>query len=172
MILIAILWQVESHAIGVPLEEVMPSLPIAQQEEAQGGIEDAEEEEENDFPDMLTGVDDDALPTDCNIETDQYDDLFGHQEEYLENLRGRSSSPTNNLWLNTPAANSAAAVTTSPDIATNTSTTEEAAVPADDAEEDDSPTVENPGLNTGGDTAEGANHVQKLKNIGSRKSRT
>jgi hypothetical protein len=53
--------RVESHDIGVPLEEVMPSLPIAQQEEAQGGVEDAEEEEENDFLNILTGVDDDAL---------------------------------------------------------------------------------------------------------------
>jgi hypothetical protein len=158
--------RVESHDIGVPLEEVMPSLPMAQQKEAQGGVEDEEEEEENDFLDILTGVEDDALPADCNIVNDQYGNLFGHQEEYLENLRGRSSSPTNNLWLNTPAANSAAAAAnvvastvaaaaisaiTSPDIATNTTTTEEeAAVPAKDAEEDDSPTVENPGLNTGG----------------------
>jgi hypothetical protein len=129
----------------------------------------------------LTGVDDDALPADCNIENDQYDNLFGHQEEYLENLRGRSSSPTNNLWLNTPAANSVAAATvvavtvaptaattaaTSPDIATNTTTTtteEEAAIPADDTEEDDSTTVENHGLNTGGDTTERVSHVQKLQ---------
>jgi hypothetical protein len=36
-------------------------------------------------------------------------------------------------------------------------------VPVDDAEEDDSPTVENPGLNTGGDMAEGPSHVQKLQ---------
>jgi hypothetical protein len=103
--------RVESHDIGVPLEEVMPSLPMAQQEEAQDSIEDAEEEEDNDSIDILAGVDDDALPAYCNIENDQYDDLFGHQEEYLENLRGRSISPTNNLWLNTPAANSAAAAT-------------------------------------------------------------
>jgi hypothetical protein len=101
----------ENHAIGIPLEEIMPSLPMAQQEEAQGGVEDAEEEEENDFLDILSGVDDDALPADCNIENDQYDNLFGHQEEFLQNLRGRSCSPTNNLWLSTPAANSAAAAT-------------------------------------------------------------
>jgi hypothetical protein len=110
----------------------------------------------------------------------------------LENLRGRSSRPTNNLWLNTPSANSTAATTiiavtiatavataaataaafataaavvatTSPAIAANTSTTEEAAVPANDAQEDDSPSVDNPGLNTGGDTAEGASHVQKIQ---------
>jgi hypothetical protein len=37
----------ESHDIGIHLEEVMPSLPMAQQEKAQGGVEDAEEEEEN-----------------------------------------------------------------------------------------------------------------------------
>jgi hypothetical protein len=66
----------ESHDIGVPLEEVMPSLPMEQQEEAQGGVEDAEEEEENDFLDILAGVDDDALPADYNIENDQYDDLL------------------------------------------------------------------------------------------------
>jgi hypothetical protein len=56
----------------------MPSLPIAQQEEAQGGVEDAEEEEENYFLDILIGVDDDALPDNYNIES-EYDDLFGHQ---------------------------------------------------------------------------------------------
>jgi hypothetical protein len=71
----------------------------------------------------------------------------------LENLRERSSSSINNL----------AAAATSPTIATNTSTTEEAAVPAETAEEDDSPTVENSGLNTGGYTTEGASHVQKLQ---------
>jgi hypothetical protein len=74
--------RVESRDIGVPLEEVMPSLPMAQQEEAQGVVEDAEKEEENDFLDILAGVDDDALPADCNIENDQYEDLFGHQEDF------------------------------------------------------------------------------------------
>jgi hypothetical protein len=139
--------RVESHDIGIPLEEVMPCLPMAEQEKAQGGVEDAEEEEENDFLDILAGVDDDALPSDCNIENDQYDDLFGHQEEFLQNLRGgsrTSRSPTNNLWLNTPAANDAAAATVvaatvaaAAATATTTTTTEEdAAVPADDAEED------------------------------------
>jgi hypothetical protein len=74
-----------------------------------------------------------------------------------------SSSPTKNLWLNTLAANYAAAAT-SPNILTYTTNQEEgAAVPADDAEEDDSTTVEKPGLNTGGDTTEGASHVQKLQ---------
>jgi hypothetical protein len=82
----------------------MPSLPMAQQEESQGGVEDAEEEEENDFIEIVDGVDDYALIADCNIENDQYDDIFGHQEEYLDNLTERSSSPTKNLWLNTPAA--------------------------------------------------------------------
>jgi hypothetical protein len=81
----------------------------------------------------LAGVDDDALPADCNIENDQYDDLFGHQEEFLQNLRGgsrTSHSPTNNLWLNTPAANDAAAATvvattvaTAATIAATTTTT-------------------------------------------------
>jgi hypothetical protein len=62
----------ESHDIGVRLEEVMPSLPMAQQEEAQGNVEDAEEEEEeNDFLEILAGVDDYALPADCNIKNDQ-----------------------------------------------------------------------------------------------------
>jgi hypothetical protein len=78
--------RVESHDIGIPLEEVMPCLPMAQQEKAQGGVEYAEEEEENDFLEILAGVDDDALPANCNIENDQYDDLFGHQEEFLQNL--------------------------------------------------------------------------------------
>jgi hypothetical protein len=115
---------VESHDLGLPLEEVIPSQPMAHQEEAQDGVEDEEEEEEeeeNDSLDILTGVDDYALPADCNIESDKYDDLFGNQEEYLENLRGRSSSPTNNIWLNAPEAKSAAAtviIAASADIAT------------------------------------------------------
>jgi hypothetical protein len=165
--------RVESHNLGVTLEEVMRSLPTTQQEEAQGVIEDAAEGEENDLLDISMGIDDDALPADCNIESDQYDDLFGHQEEYLKHLRGRSSSPINNLWLNTPEENSSAAVTVaddSVDIATNEQTdfnnpsaTEESAVPAEDAEEDDSPIVENTGLNTGGDTAEGTSHVKKIR---------
>jgi hypothetical protein len=73
--------RVESHVICVPLIESLPLLPAAQQEEAQGGAEDAddeEEEEENDFRDMLAGIEDGALPTDCNIEADEYEDLFGH----------------------------------------------------------------------------------------------
>jgi hypothetical protein len=117
----------------------------------------------------LAGVDDDALPADCNIENYQYDDLFGHQEEFLQNLRGgsrTSHSPTNNLWLNTPAASSAAAAATvvaatvaaaaSIAVTTTTTTEEEAALPADDAEEDYSTTVDNPGLNTGGGHGRGS----------------
>jgi hypothetical protein len=68
-----------------------------------------------------------------------------------------SRSPTNNLWLNTPAASDAAAATVvaatvaaAADATTTTTTEEDAAVPANDAEEDYSTTVENPGLNTGG----------------------
>jgi hypothetical protein len=72
--------RVEIHGIGVPLKEVMPSFPIGQQEEAQGGIEDAEEEEDNDFVDVLAGANDDAPPAYCNSESDQEDDLFGHQK--------------------------------------------------------------------------------------------
>jgi hypothetical protein len=150
--------RVESHDIGIPLEEVMPCLPTAEQEKAQVGVEYAEEEEENNFLDILAGVDDDALSSDCNIENDQYDDLFGHQEEFLQNLRGgsrTSHSPTNTIWLNTPAANDATAATVvaativaaiAATATTRTTTTEEdAAVPADDAEEYYSTTVENPG---------------------------
>jgi hypothetical protein len=37
--------RVENNGIGIPLEEVMPSLPMAQQEKAQGGVDDVEEEE-------------------------------------------------------------------------------------------------------------------------------
>jgi hypothetical protein len=141
---------------------------------SQGGVEDAEEEEEeeNDFLDILAGVDDDALPSVCNIENDQCDDLFGHQEDFLQNLRGGSRTsriPTNNLWLNTPAANDAAAATvvaaTVAATATTTTTTteEDAAVPADDAEEDYSTTAENPGLNAGGGMAELVIHAKKLQ---------
>jgi hypothetical protein len=169
--------RVESHDIGIPLEEVMPCLPMAEQEKAQGGVEDAEEEE-NDFLDILAGVDDDALPSDCNIENDQYDDLLGHQEEFLQNLRGgsrTSHSPTNNLWLNTPAANDATAATVvattfataiAASATTRTTTAEEdVAVSADDAEDDYSTTVENPGLNTGGGHGRGSEPCSKTTTL-------
>jgi hypothetical protein len=82
--------RVESRDLGVPLIESLSLLSAAHQEETQGGAEDAddkeeeeEEEEENDFRDMLAGIEDGALPTDCNIEADEYVDLFGHQHEFL-----------------------------------------------------------------------------------------
>jgi hypothetical protein len=78
--------RVEIHVLGVPLIESLHLLPVAQQEEAQGGAEDAddkEEEEENDFRDMLAGIEDGALPTYCNIEADEYEDLSGHQHQFL-----------------------------------------------------------------------------------------
>jgi hypothetical protein len=143
--------RVESHDIGVRLEEVKPSLPMAQQEEAQGDVEDAEEEEEeNDFLDILAGVDDDAIHADCNIKNDQYDDQSDGQP-----LAEHATAAT---------VVAATVVTAAIAAATTTTTTEEdAAVPADDVEEDYSTTVENPGLNTGGGTAEGGSHVQKLQ---------
>jgi hypothetical protein len=52
-----------------------------------------EEEEEKKIREMLAGVEDSALIADCNIDADEYDDLFGHQHEFLENLSGRSISP-------------------------------------------------------------------------------
>jgi hypothetical protein len=106
--------RVESHVLGVPLIESLPLLPAAQQEESQGGAKDAddeeeEEEEENDFRDMLAGIEDGALPTDCNIEADEYKDLFGHQHQFLENLSGRTIRSSNKRWFNTPAAEAATA---------------------------------------------------------------
>jgi hypothetical protein len=38
--------RVESHVLGVPLIESLPLFPVAQQEEAQGGAEDADDEED------------------------------------------------------------------------------------------------------------------------------
>jgi hypothetical protein len=38
-------FRVESHVLGVPLIESLPLLPAAHQEEAQGGAEDANDEE-------------------------------------------------------------------------------------------------------------------------------
>jgi hypothetical protein len=78
--------RVESHDLGVPLIESLPLFSAAQQEEAQGGAEDTydeEEEEDNYFRDMLAGIEDGALPTDCNIEADEYEELFGHQHQFL-----------------------------------------------------------------------------------------
>jgi hypothetical protein len=165
--------RVESHELGVPLMDSLHLLPAAQQEEAQGGAEDAddeEEEEENDFRDMLAGIEDGALPTDCNIEADESKYLFGHQHEFLENLSGRSSSPTNNLWFDTPTAevataaaavDAAAAIGT---IAPSRSDPSPIATAAATAATDAGP-VENPGINTGGgaDATDGASHVQKLR---------
>jgi hypothetical protein len=166
-------------------------LPAAQQEEAQGGAEDADdedEEEENYFRDMLAGIEDGALPTDCNIEADEYKDLFGHQHQFLENLSGRTIRSSNKLWFDTPVAEAAAAAdksaasasaaaaaigtiatdaatasATAFDTAANTAAATAADTAAATAATGASP-VENPGLNTGGDAdaTDGASHVQKL----------
>jgi hypothetical protein len=165
--------RVESHDLGVPLIESLPLLPAAQQENAQGSAKDTEdedEEEENDFWDMLAGIEDGALPSDCNIEADEYEDVFGHQHEFLENLSGRSSSPTNNLWIDTPAAEVATAAAVAAAAAIGT------IVPSSDPSSDpsspiataavattDAGPVENPDLNTGGYAMNGTSHVQKLR---------
>jgi hypothetical protein len=151
-----------------------------QQEEAQGGAEDAddeEEEEKNDFRDMLAGIEDGALLTDCYIESDEYEDLFGHQHQFLENISGRTISSSNKLWFDTPAAESATAADKSAPaasalaatigtIATGAATAAATAVDtaAATAATDAGP-VENPGLNTGrdADAMDGASHVQKLR---------
>jgi hypothetical protein len=112
--------RVESHVLVVFLIESLPLLPAAQQEEAQGGAEDAddeEEEEENDFGGMLAGIEDGALPTDCNIEADEYEDLFGHQHQFLENLSGRTISSSNKLRFDTLAAEAATAADKSAAVA-------------------------------------------------------
>jgi hypothetical protein len=95
--------RVESHDIVIPLEAVMPCLPMAQQEKAQGCVEDTEEEEEeNDFLDILAGVDDDALPSDCNIENNQYEDLFGHREGLVRLAVRRTTSGLTRQRRTTP----------------------------------------------------------------------
>jgi hypothetical protein len=169
--------RVESHDLGAPLIESLPLLPAAQQEETQGGAEDAddeEEEEENDFRDVLAGIEDGALPTDFNIEADEYKELFGRQHQFLENLSGRTISPTNNLWFDTPAAEAATAATAlaasaaigiiAPSRNDPSPIATAAATAAATADTDAGP-VENPGLNTGGDAdpTDGASHVQKLR---------
>jgi hypothetical protein len=171
--------RVESHYFGVPLIDSLPLLPAAQQEESQGGAEDAddeEEEEENDFRGMLAGVEDGALPTDCNIEADEYEDLFGHQHQFLENLSGRKISPSNNIWFDTPAAEAATAAAAAASAAAaaigiiapsrndpNQIATAAATSAATSAT--DTGPVENPGLNKGGDAdaTDRASHVQKLR---------
>jgi hypothetical protein len=122
---------------------------------------------------MLADIEDGALPTDCNIEADEYEDLFGHQHQFLENLSGRTISSRNKLWFDTPtakaataadksAASASAAAAAIGTIATGAATA--AATAATDAGPVENP-VENPGLNTGGDAdaTDGASHVQKLR---------
>jgi hypothetical protein len=160
-------------------------LPAAQQEEAQGGAEDAddeEEEEENDFRDVSAGIEDGDLPKDCNIEADEYEDLFGHQHQFLGNLSGRTISPSNNLLFDTPAVEAASAAAASAaaaiigiiapsrndPIAAAAAATAAAATSAATAAATaatNAGPVENPGLNTGGDAdaTDGASHVQKLR---------
>jgi hypothetical protein len=151
-------------------------LTAAQQEEAQGVAEDAddeEEEEENDFRDMLAGIEDGALPADCSIEVDEYEHLFGHQHQFLENLSGRTLIPSNNLWFYTPAADAATAAPASAAAAAigiiapsrnDPSPIAKAAATASATASNDAGPVENPGLNTGGDAdaTDGAIHVQKF----------
>jgi hypothetical protein len=120
---------------------------------------------------MLAGIEDGAIPADCNIEADEYEDLFGHQHEFLENLSGRSSIPTNNLWIDTPAAEAAtaiAAVAVVAVIGTIASLSDPSSDPSSPtataaaAVATDAGPVENPSVNTGGDATDGTSHVQKL----------
>jgi hypothetical protein len=107
------------------------------------------------------------------IETDEYEDLLGHQHQFLENLSGRKISSSNKLWFDTPAAEAATAAgasvatasaaaaaigTIATGAATSTATAATNAGPVENP-------VENPGLNIVGDAdaMDGASHVQKLR---------
>jgi hypothetical protein len=73
---------------------------VAQAEEHNHAVlADDEEEEDEGLGDLLAAVEQEGLAEDGNIETDPFEDLFGHQDEFLQNLNGsRVPSPENVLW--------------------------------------------------------------------------
>jgi hypothetical protein len=62
-------------------------------------LADDDEEEDEGLGDLLAAAEQEGLAEDGNIETDPFEDLFGHQDEFLQNLNGsRVPSPDNVLW--------------------------------------------------------------------------
>jgi hypothetical protein len=113
-----------------------------------------------------------------DIETDPFEDLFGHQDELLQNLNGsRAPSPANFLWtsnnttsesVSNAVANAIAAAANA--VAASSNTNSLAASPTVQATTITPPSVENPGLNTAGDTditgtgdGSGDQHAIKLR---------
>jgi hypothetical protein len=89
---------IESHDLGVPLSE--SHMLLAQEREHDHALlADDEEEEYERLGDLLASVEQEGLAEDGKIETDPFEDLFGHQDEFLQNLNGsRVPSPDNVLW--------------------------------------------------------------------------
>jgi hypothetical protein len=88
--------RIESRDLGVPLSEAQTLL--AQAEEHEHALL-ADEEEDEGLGDILAAVEQEGFAEDGNIETDPFEDLFGHQDEFLQNLNGSwAPSPANVLW--------------------------------------------------------------------------
>jgi hypothetical protein len=152
---------------------------LAQAEEHDHSLlADDEEEEDEGLGYLLTAVEQQSLAEDGNIKTDPFEDLFGHQDEFLQNLNeSRVPSPDNVLRnsnnrtsgsVSNAVADAIAAVANS--VAASNNTNSLADSPTVQATTITSPSVENPGLNTACDAditgmgdGSGDQHAIKLR---------
>jgi hypothetical protein len=90
--------RIESHDLGVPLSEAQTLLAQAEEQD-HAFLADDDEEEDEGIGDLLAAVGKEGLAEDGKIETDPFEDLFGHLDDFLQNLNGsRAPSPANILW--------------------------------------------------------------------------
>jgi hypothetical protein len=119
-------------------------------------------------------VEQEGLAEDGNIATDPFEDLFGHQYEFLQNLNGsQTPSPAFFFWTsNTTTSDtvSNAVADAANAVAASKNTYSQDASPIVQATTIPPPSVENPGLNTAGDAditgkgdGSGDQHTIKLK---------
>jgi hypothetical protein len=92
--------RIESHDLGVPLSEAQ-TLVAHVEEHDHAFLADDEEEEDEGLGDLLAAVEQEGLVEDGNIATDPFEDLFGHQDEFLQNLN-ESGAPSPEIFFGLP----------------------------------------------------------------------
>jgi hypothetical protein len=169
--------RIESHDLGVPLSEAQTLLAQAEEHD-HALLADDEEEEDEGLGDLLAAVEQEGLVEDGNIETDPFEDMFGHQDEFLQNLNGSwVPSPDNVLWNSNNTTSGSvsnavadAVVAAANSVASSNNTNSLSASPTIQATTIAPPSVYNPGLNTSGDAditravdGSGDQHAIKLR---------
>jgi hypothetical protein len=79
--------RIESHCLGVPLSEAHTLLGEAEEHD-HALLADDEEEEDEGLGDLLKAVEQEGFAEYGNKETDPFEDLFGQQDGFLQNLNG------------------------------------------------------------------------------------